>query len=119
MVVERRRKQIVLGHEMMSDQPGCNPCSECDRAYCCPVDAFTTTNYWAFSRNYDLDESRDADYAAFSQKVRDQDKPIIESQRPQLVPPIPARIALPLAGPDAPLLEYLRWLEELGITVAP
>lgn len=86
---------------------------------CCPVDAFSTINFWAFSRNYDLDEARDAEYAAFSQTVRDQDKPIIESQHPKLVPPLSAGISLAMAPADAPIIEYLRWLEELEITVSP
>jgi len=84
---------------------------------CCPVDAFATVNFWSFARNYDLAASKDSDYAAFSQQVRDQDKPIIESQRPRLVPPLSTHISLAMSPADAPLLEYLRWLDELGITV--
>lgn len=86
---------------------------------CCPIDAFSTTNFWAFSRNYDLDPARDSDYAAFSQLVRDQDKPIIESQRPALVPPLSAGVTLAMAPADAPVIEYLRWIEQLGLTVTP
>lgn len=86
---------------------------------CCPVDAFSTVNFWAFSRNYDLDPERDRDYAAFSQTVRDQDKPIVESQWPALVPPLSAGLTLAMAPADAPVIEYLRWIEELGITVSP
>ena len=86
---------------------------------CCPVDSVTTINFWAFARNYDLAPERDADYATFSQRVRDQDKPVIESQRPALVPPLSAGISLAMAPADAPLIEYLRWLEELNLTVTP
>ena len=86
---------------------------------CCPVDAYSTVNFWAFSRNYDLAPERDQDYATFSQTVRDQDKPIIEGQQPALVPPLTAGISLAMAPADAPIIEYLRWLEELGITVKP
>ena len=86
---------------------------------CCPVDAFSTVNFWAFSRDYDGDPARDQDYASFSQVVRDQDKPIIESQRPALVPPLSAGVSLAMAPADEPVIEYLRWIEELGITVAP
>jgi len=86
---------------------------------CCPLDAFSTVNFWAFSRNYDLDPERDENYATFSQTVRDQDKPIIESQRPALVAPLSAGLSLAMAPADAPIIEYLRWLEELRLTVAP
>ena len=57
--------------------------------------------------------------ALISQRVRDQDKPVIESQRPALVPPLSAGISLAMAPADAPLIEYLRWLEELNLTVTP
>ena len=86
---------------------------------CCPVDSVTTIHVWAFARNYDLAPERDADYATVSQRVRDQDKPVIESQRPALVPPLSAGISLAMAPADAPLIEYLRWLEELNLTVTP
>ncbi len=48
--------------------------------------------------------------------VRAQDKPIVESQRPWLLPPFWTRIELPLRPADLPLIEYQRWLEELGIS---
>lgn len=44
---------------------------------------------------------------------------IIESQRPALVPPLGASVSLAMTPADAPVIEYLRWLEELGITVTP
>jgi phenylpropionate dioxygenase-like ring-hydroxylating dioxygenase large terminal subunit len=85
----------------------------------CPVSYNTTRNFWAFARNYDLAPPRDATYAELSQTVRDQDKPVIESQRPILVPPMNAGVAFPMQPADAPLSEYIRWLGELNITVAP
>ena len=36
-----------------------------------------------------------------------------------LVPPLSAGISLAMAPADAPLIEYLRWLEELNLTVTP
>ena len=86
---------------------------------CCPIDAFSTVNFWAFSRNYDLGPARDQGYASFSQIVRDQDKPIIESQRPALVSPLSAGVSLAMEPADAPVIEYLRWIEELELTVPP
>ncbi len=85
----------------------------------CAVAHDVTVNYWAFSRNYDMAPERDAVYREFSQAVRDQDKPIIESQRPVLVPPLDAGVALAMSPADRPLIEYIRWLDELGLTVYP
>jgi phenylpropionate dioxygenase-like ring-hydroxylating dioxygenase large terminal subunit len=85
----------------------------------CPSDYNETVNFWAFSRNYDLAPVRDQDYIEFSQTVRDQDKPVIEGQRPVLVPPLCSGLSLAMSPADEPLIEYLRWLEELGITSAP
>ena len=84
-----------------------------------PTSYNVTTNFWAFSRNYDLEPSRDVEYERFSRLVRGQDKPIVESQRPILVPPLNAGIQLPISPGDSPLVEYIRWLDELLITVAP
>lgn len=84
----------------------------------CPNDYKTTTNFWYFARNYDLDPARDAEYERMSAHVRSQDKPIIESQRPWLLPPFWTQIELPVRPGDAPLIEYQKWLQELGIASA-
>lgn len=82
----------------------------------CPIDFDRTANFWAFARNYDLDPARDAVYQTMSKHVREQDKPLIESQRPWLVPPFWTQIELPLGPGDLPLMEYQKWIEELGIS---
>jgi len=82
----------------------------------CAVDFATSQNFWLSVRNYDLDPARDAVYEAMSAHVRAQDKPIIESQRPWLIPPFWTKIEMPMAPGDLPLMEYQKWLEELGIS---
>lgn len=84
----------------------------------CPTDFKTTRNFWIFARNYDLDPARDAEYLAMSAHVRLQDKPIIESQRPWLIPPFWTHVEMPIGPGDLPLIEYQRWLQELGIATA-
>jgi vanillate O-demethylase monooxygenase subunit len=84
----------------------------------CPVDFKTSRNFWIFARNYDLSPERDATYQAMSAHVRLQDKPIIESQRPWLLPPFWTRIEMPIGPGDLPLMAYQKWLEELGISRA-
>lgn len=81
----------------------------------CPVDFKTTRNFWVFARNYDLEPTRDGEYREISAHVRLQDKPIIESQRPWLIPPFWSHIEMPMGPGDLPLIEYQRWLQELGI----
>jgi phenylpropionate dioxygenase-like ring-hydroxylating dioxygenase large terminal subunit len=81
----------------------------------CPVDHKTCRNFWTFARDYDLDPARDEIYREFSTHVRQQDKPIIESQRPWLLPPFWTQIEMPLRPGDLPLIAYQKWLEELGI----
>ena len=84
----------------------------------CPTDYRTTTNFWYFARDYDLDPERDAEYEAFSGHVRQQDRPIIESQRPWLLPPFMSQVELPIRPGDEPLIEYQKWLQELGIATS-
>jgi vanillate O-demethylase monooxygenase subunit len=76
-----------------------------------------TTTYWRVARNYDLDPAHDQGYEDFQDKVRAQDKPILEGQRPWLLPPFWTKIELPLRPADLPLIEYQKWLEELKISV--
>jgi phenylpropionate dioxygenase-like ring-hydroxylating dioxygenase large terminal subunit len=85
----------------------------------CPVEYNRTVNFWAFSRNYDREPERDQAYMEFSQTVRDQDKPVIEGQRPVLVPPLGTGVSLAMSPADEPLIEYLRWLEQLELTSDP
>jgi vanillate O-demethylase monooxygenase subunit len=69
------------------------------------------------ARNYDRDPAHDQTYEDFEDQVRAQDKPIVESQRPWLLPPFWTKIELPLRPADQPLIEYQKWLEELEIAV--
>lgn len=84
----------------------------------CPVDWNRTRNFWIFARDYDTAPERDATYTEMAAHVRQQDKPIIESQRPWLLPPFWSKVELPIRPGDLPLIQYQKWLEELGIVTA-
>lgn len=84
----------------------------------CPLDWNRTRNFWIFARNYDLAPESDATFTEMAAHVRMQDKPIIESQRPWLLPPFWAKVELPIRPGDLPLIQYQKWLEELGIVTA-
>jgi vanillate O-demethylase monooxygenase subunit len=80
-----------------------------------PIRYNLTQTFWRVARNYDLDPAHDSVYEEFEDIVRGQDKPIVESQRPWLLPPFWTRLEMPLRPADLPLIEYQRWLEELDI----
>ena len=81
----------------------------------CPNRFNQTKTFWRVVRNYDHDPAHDSDYEAFEDRVRAQDKVIVEGQRPWLLPPFWEKIELPLRPADIPLIEYQRWLQELGV----
>jgi vanillate O-demethylase monooxygenase subunit len=83
-----------------------------------PIDYDRAHNFWMFARNFDLDPAKDAAFEALSAHVRQQDKPIIESQRPWIIPPFWTHIEMPIGPADLPLIEYQRWLQELEIATA-
>ena len=84
----------------------------------CPRRYNQTDSFWRLARNFDLDPARDQVYEEFEDEVRAQDRPMVESQRPWLLPPFWTKIELPLRPADLPLLEYQKWLEEVGIAIA-
>jgi phenylpropionate dioxygenase-like ring-hydroxylating dioxygenase large terminal subunit len=76
-----------------------------------------TQTFWRLARNFDTDPANNDAYEEFEARVRAQDKPLVESQRPWLLPPFWTKIEMPLRPADLPLIEYQKWLEELGIAV--
>ena len=77
-----------------------------------------TDTYWGSARNYDFDQAvYNEAFEAMQDTLREQDRRVVESQRPWLLPPFWTKIELPLRPADLPLIEYQRWLEELGITI--
>jgi phenylpropionate dioxygenase-like ring-hydroxylating dioxygenase large terminal subunit len=85
----------------------------------CPQRWNSTLTFWGSARNYDHDKpAYDVDFEALQDTLREQDRRIVESQRPWLLPPFWTKIELPLRPADLPLIEYQNWLDELGITTA-
>jgi phenylpropionate dioxygenase-like ring-hydroxylating dioxygenase large terminal subunit len=85
----------------------------------CPVRYDKTLTFWGSSRNYDYDQPvYNPEFEAMQDTLREQDKRIVESQRPWLLPPFWTKMELPLRPADLPLIEYQRWLEDLGIALA-
>nr|WP_158260279.1 aromatic ring-hydroxylating dioxygenase subunit alpha [Mycobacterium eburneum] len=80
-----------------------------------PVDADRSHVYLLTARDFDLDPAGDERYLTFEDTLQAQDRVVIESQRPWLLPPLESRLALYIRPADLPLIEFQRWLEELGI----
>ena len=80
-----------------------------------PVDATTSRVWLLTARDFDVDPSRDAHYLGFEDRIQAQDRRVVESQRPWLLPPLSSRLMLYVRPADLPLIAFQQWLEELGI----
>jgi phenylpropionate dioxygenase-like ring-hydroxylating dioxygenase large terminal subunit len=84
----------------------------------CPVRDNETITFWGSARNYALDRPAfDPEFEHLQDTLREQDRRVVESQRPWLLPPFWTKTELPLRPADLPLIEYQKWLEELGVTL--
>ena len=84
----------------------------------CPLSADRSLIFLQMARDFDLDPARDQSYLEFEDVIQAQDRPVIESQRPWLLPPLSARMTLFVRPADLPLIAFQRWLEELGVPQA-
>lgn len=80
-----------------------------------PVSHDRSVPFIILARDTDLDPEHDEVYLASEHAVQAQDRPIIESQRPWLLPPLSSRLLLYVRPDDLPLVTLQRWLEELGV----
>jgi phenylpropionate dioxygenase-like ring-hydroxylating dioxygenase large terminal subunit len=82
----------------------------------CPNAAKESTAYFAVGRNFPLDPAEEARRFALDELINAQDKPVVESQRPEELP-LDLAAELHLKGPDAVAVAYRRFMAELGIDV--
>ena len=80
-----------------------------------PQTATRTVPFLITARDFDLDPDRDESYLEFEDTIQAQDRRIVESQRPWLLPPLSSRLLLYVRPADQPLVEFQKWLEELEI----
>ena len=66
-------------------------------------------------REYDTNSEQDERYLEFEDTVQTQDRPVVESQRPWLLPPLSSRLMLYVRPAGLPLVTYKKWMEELGL----
>lgn len=80
-----------------------------------PVTATKTRSFWWIARDFGMEARYDSYFLGFEAGVLAEDKPIIESQRPKLLPIVggEGRLELPVRGADAVTQAYRKWLMEL------
>jgi methylxanthine N1-demethylase len=79
----------------------------------CPLSAKETRNFTWNARNYDLDPARDQGFVEFQQVILEQDRVVVESQRPEELP-IDLSEELHIKGVDRVSIDYRRWLGEIA-----
>jgi phenylpropionate dioxygenase-like ring-hydroxylating dioxygenase large terminal subunit len=84
-----------------------------DLFFVTPVSKNQSIRFMLVGRNFGLDQPPDK-FIAFTTKVWEQDRLIVESQRPEQVP-IDLKDELHVRGPDGPAVAYRKLLSDLGI----
>jgi vanillate O-demethylase monooxygenase subunit len=79
----------------------------------CPISAKETRNFTWNARNYDLEPERDQAFIDFQQLILEQDRVVVESQRPEELP-IDLSEELHIKGVDRVSIDYRRWLGEIA-----
>jgi phenylpropionate dioxygenase-like ring-hydroxylating dioxygenase large terminal subunit len=77
-----------------------------------PVSAKRTRCFTFMARNYEKEPGNDGKFLEFNDLVVGQDRPIVESQRPEELP-VDLTAELHVKGVDAISLEYRRWLVQI------
>jgi vanillate O-demethylase monooxygenase subunit len=78
-----------------------------------PLTARSCRSFTWNARTYRLGAEADAELAAFQALILDQDRPVVESQRPEELP-VDLSAELHIAGPDKASIAYRRRLAELA-----
>jgi vanillate O-demethylase monooxygenase subunit len=78
----------------------------------CPIGPKRTRTFTYLTRNYDFD-SPDRKYVDYNTLIIEQDKPVVESQRPEELP-VDLSAELHIKGVDRVSVEYRKWLIEIA-----
>ncbi len=77
-----------------------------------PISAKKTRTFCFCARNYDMDPSKDSTFIEFQNLILEQDRIVVESQRPEELP-IDLSEELHIKGVDRVSIEYRKWLKEI------
>ena len=78
-----------------------------------PVTQRTTRSFSFGSRNYDRDRTRDAEYVDYQKVILEQDRVVVETQRPEELP-VDLAAELHIGSVDRASVEYRRWLAQIA-----
>ncbi len=77
-----------------------------------PISQKKTRTFCFCARNYDLDSDKDQEFIEFQNMILEQDRVVVESQRPEELP-IDLSEELHIKGVDRVSVEYRKWLKAL------
>jgi vanillate O-demethylase monooxygenase subunit len=111
-VTGRRRYRIFMPFTVLNQHD--YPNGNCHTGFWtfCPVGPRRTRCFMQFARNHTRTREEDESVLAFTSLVNEQDRPIVEAQRPEELP-ADLSIELHVKGPDQVAVEYRRWMAEL------
>lgn len=78
-----------------------------------PTSPKTSRSFTIMSRNYDREPDLDAKFISFNDVVIGQDRPLVQSQRPEELP-VDLSAEVQIRGADKVAVEYRRWLREIA-----
>lgn len=79
----------------------------------CPVTERLTRSFSFGGRNYDKEPERDAEYVDYQKVILEQDRMVVETQRPEELP-VDLAAELHIGQVDRASVEYRRWLAEIA-----
>lgn len=82
-----------------------------------PIGPKKCRSFWFLARNFAIEDA-DQDFLDFERTVQEQDRPVVESQRPEMLP-FDLTEELHIRGADKVSVEYRRWLIELTDELIP
>jgi phenylpropionate dioxygenase-like ring-hydroxylating dioxygenase large terminal subunit len=114
VTLNRLTYDIVLPFSVYHENVYPNGDRVIDLFFVSPTSTRESTRYMVVGRNFALDHPPDK-LIAFTNKIWEQDRVLIESQRPEELP-VDWNAELHVRGPDGPSMIYRKKLVELGIS---
>jgi phenylpropionate dioxygenase-like ring-hydroxylating dioxygenase large terminal subunit len=114
MTLNRLTYHVVLPFTLYHENISPNGERIIDLFMTTPVSERETIRYMVVARNFALDQPADK-FIAFTSSVWEQDRIVVETQRPEELP-VDLSEELHLRGPDDPSVVYRRMLRELGVS---
>jgi vanillate O-demethylase monooxygenase subunit len=113
MTLNRLTYRITLPYSLLHENIYPNGDRVVDLFFSTPVSDQECARYMVVGRNFALDQPAEK-FIAFTTKVWEQDRAIIESQRPMALP-VDWDSELHMRGLDSPSISYRRMMRQLGV----